>query len=169
MFDNDYLIKGSHGDRIRFLNLTSNKNDESANAFGPFKAAIDVYILAPLIGVLENKKSSESTGGKDFRIFAGAFSTHKKDVETVYRLVLLSEKNELTNDEKIDRAFKVDDIPEKHNANMDLFHTYMRGGIDWLYEKIVDEKSTLEDDYIENLLETVKDFDDLYNISKDED
>jgi hypothetical protein len=114
--------------------------------------------------VLKNRKAEENTDGNQFKIFSDAFSNNRRNVETVYRLVLLSEKNDLSNDEKINRAFKSDADPEMSKANLNLFHSYMRGGIDWLYERIFDNSATIEDDYIANLLEMVEEFSEEYGI-----
>lgn len=164
MFGGDYLVKGTHGERMRFLSQQANKNDNNENGFGLFNGGINLYIIAPLIGVLKNRKAEENTDGNQFKIFSDAFSNNRRNVETVYRLVLLSEKNDLSNDEKINRAFKSDADPEMSKANLNLFHSYMRGGIDWLYERIFDNSATIEDDYIANLLEMVEEFSEEYGI-----
>lgn len=57
-------------------------------------------------------------------------------------------------DEKIDRAFRYDEHPEKLAKNLELFHQYMRGGIEWLYEHFTDGTTTKED-YLEKVYEVV--------------
>lgn len=72
-----------------------------------------------------------------------------------YRLVMLADNSTgLSNDEKIDRAFKQDEQPEKLKENLELFHQYMRGGIEWLYEHVTDGATTKED-YLEKVYEIV--------------
>ncbi len=166
MIINDYYVRGTHAERIRFLSQQANKNESNGkNGFGLFTGGISLYILAPVIGVLKNKKADENTEGEDtYRIHPEAFITNSKKVEMVFRLVLLSEENNLSNDEKIDRAFKSDKNSDISKANMNLFHSYLRGGIDWLYETIFDNNATLEDDYIDNLLEMVECFSEEYGI-----
>ena len=60
----------------------------------------------------------------------------------------------LSGDDKIDRAFKQDEQPEKLIENLELFHQYMRGGLEWLYEQFTDGATTKED-YLEKVYEIV--------------
>ena len=64
-------------------------------------------------------------------IFAGAIIKRQKQLDTVYRLVMLSERStDLTDDERVTRAFCDGEVPEKLAANLDLFHQFMRGGVE---------------------------------------
>ena len=67
--------------------------------------------------------------------------------------MLIDNSQNLTADEKIERAFK--NIDDK--GNLDLFNSYVRGGIEWLYEQFSQGAST-HDEYIAKIYEIVNDF-----------
>ena len=56
-------------------------------------------------------------------------------------LMLLDKTTDLTPEERVDRAFRYDTLPEKaeeFRQNMELFHDYVRGGIEAMYEQFTD-------------------------------
>ena len=63
----------------------------------------------------------------------------------------------MTSDEKIDLAFRYDADEEYVKRGMELFNSYARGGIEWIYDEIT-KNATTNDDYLENLANLVKDF-----------
>jgi len=146
MFNNDYELKGKYATYIRFLSATTNRLDKAAKA-----AAI-----APLIGLAYNKKVPEDNASNDtYSILASQIINHQADLDFAFRLVMLADNSAgLSSDDKIDRAFRQDEQPEKLAENLDLFHQYMRGGLEWLYEQFTDGATTKED-YLEKVYEVV--------------
>ena len=67
--------------------------------------------------------------------------------------MLVDNSTGLNADEKINRAFKSPDTPE----NIELFNSYVRGGIEWLYEQFT-EGTTTKDDYLAKVYEIVDSF-----------
>src|SRR5699024_11401759 len=61
------------------------------------------------------------------------------DLVFLYRMVMLLDKTTtLEPTVRVDRAFRYDvqeDKKEEFAANMDLFHSYVRGGIEEMYER----------------------------------
>ena len=156
MFNSDYEVKGKHATYIRFLSATTNRLDKTAKVAGIINTAVDIYAIAPLIGLAYNKKALEDNSSNDtYRIFSSQIINHQSDLDFSYRLVMLADNSTgLSSDEKIDRAFKQDEQPEKLKENLELFHQYMRGGLEWLYEKVTDGATTKED-YLEKVYEIV--------------
>ena len=149
MFDKQYVVKGKHAHYIKFLNAYERQLDKEnygKNA-GIFPIALDVYMVAPLIGAAYNRTVSEDTELQDSKtIFVEQMVSRQKQLDTVYRLVMLAEReSDLTADEKVARAFRDDEDPEKLATNLDLFHQYMRGGVEWLFEQVTDGATTQED------------------------
>lgn len=167
MFEGDYRIKGKHAAYMRFLNAYTRTLDKTANVAGIFAIAVDVYMVAPLIGVAYNMRSPEDTSSDDtLNILSSQRFARQKDLDTVYRLVMLSEKScNISADDRIDRAFRDDENPEKLAVNMDLFHQYMRGGVEWLYTQVTDGATTQED-YLVRIVELVNQYRDDFNIEK---
>jgi hypothetical protein len=160
MFNKDYELKGKHATYIRFLSATTNRLDKTAKAAGIINTAVDIYAIAPLIGLAYNKKAAEDNSSNDtYSILASQIINHQADLDFAFRLVMLADNStELSSDEKIDRAFRQDEQPEKLAENLELFHQYMRGGLEWLYEHFTDGATTKED-YLEKVYEVVN----LYN------
>lgn len=156
MFTRDYRLVGRHATYVKFLNAYTRNLDKDAKVAGIFAIAVDVYMIAPLIGAAYNLRAPIDTESDDsLNILASQIVPRQAQFDIVYRLVMLSEKSaNLTADERIERAFKDDEIPEKANANMELFHEYMRGGVEWLYEHVSDGATTQED-YLEKVKEIV--------------
>ena len=159
MFEKGYVIKGKHATYMRFLSATTEKLNKEAKVAAVFRYNVDIYTVAPLIGVIYNLRADEDKASDDdLSIFAEAIINNQENLTYIYRLVMLSENSlGLTNEQKIDRAFKDDEEPEKLAKNMELFHQYMRGGVEWLYCQFT-EGATTKDDYFTKIQEVVENF-----------
>lgn len=171
MFDQQYVVVGKHAHYIKFLNAYQRRldKDKFGKNAGILPLAIDVYMVAPLIGTAYNRLAPVDNEISDSTtIFADAIINRQKQLDTVYRLVMLSERNtELTDDERVTRAFRDDESPEKLSANLDLFHQFMRGGVEWLYEQATDDgDATTREDYLKRIVELVKQFTDDFDLSE---
>lgn len=157
MFERDYVIRGKHATYARFLSSTTERLNKNAKVASVFNRIVDVYMVAPLIGAAYKKKADEdSSSSESVRIFADAIINQQENLDSVFRLVMLSDNmTNLTNDEKISRAFKEDEDPIKLSENLEVFHQYMRGGIEWLYEQFTDGATTQED-YLAKVNEVVQ-------------
>ncbi|MBV1756495.1 MAG: hypothetical protein KMY55_01505 [Dethiosulfatibacter sp.] len=156
MFDKPYKIKGKHATYAKFLSATTERLNRDAKVAGVFRYIVDIYLVAPLIGVAYNLKSDEDTKtDDDVTIFAEAIINQQENLTHVFRLVMLAESNsKLNDDEKIQRAFKDDENSLKVLENMELFHQYMRGGIEWLFKQFTEDATTRED-YLAKMTEIV--------------
>ena len=156
MFENDYNIVGKHATYVKYLASEIKINNNTL-----FERYIDVYMNAAIFGLLYNRTAQKDSSNDRARIYADAFATCRSDCIFLYRLVMLLEKSaEITPDERIDRAFR-DDADEKKKdkleANINLFHSYVLGGIEVLYEKYTDGCTTQED-YMERVYTLMSDF-----------
>jgi hypothetical protein len=166
MFNKPYILKGKHATYVRFLSTQTKINDKNAKGAFVIKSTVEIYAMAPLIGLAYNKKAPEDTASNDsYTIFGDAIIGHQAGLDFAFRLVMLSDNStNLTNDEKIARAFKEDEEPVKLTNNLELFHQYMRGGIEWLYEQFTDGATTKED-YLEKVFEVVSMYKEDFNIN----
>lgn len=156
MFNKPYLLKGKHAAYIRFLSAQTKVNDKNAKGAFVMRTAVEIYKTAPLIGLACNRKSPEDTQSNDsYTIFGDAVIGHQADLDFAFRLVMLADNSTgLFSDDKIDRAFRQDEQPEKLAENLEIFHQYMRGGLEWLYDHFTDGATTKED-YLEKVCEVV--------------
>lgn len=153
MFENDYNIVGKHATYVKYL-----VNDAKL-----FDRYIDVYMNGAIFGMLHNRTAAKDGSSNDrARIYADAFSNCRSKCVFLYRLVMLLEaKTELDTQGRIDRAFRDDadeNSKEKFEANMNLFNSYVRGGIEELYEEFIDGHGSSADDYLERAMEVMEDF-----------
>lgn len=165
MFENDFTITGKHASYLKFLakkNAQEDSSEGAKNAAMIFERYIDVYMNAAIWGLLYNQTADIDNKSKDrARIYADAYARERDNCVFLYRLVmLLEEKTDASQQERIDRAFRYDVQPDKSEELkkcIDLFNSYVRGGIEIMYEKLTDGCST-RDDYITRIYELMSQF-----------
>ena len=169
MFDAQYVIKGKHATYVKFLNAYQRRLDKESSSknAGIFPLAVDIYMAAPLIGAAYNRMVPEDSESQDSTtIFADAIISRQKQLDTIYRLVMLAEReSDLSDDERVNRAFREDEIRDKLAANLDLFHAYFRGGVEWLYEQATEEATT-QQDYLRRIVELVNQFSEDFGMTE---
>ena len=82
----------------------------------------------------------------------------------IYRLIVLSDESEgLSDEEKINMAFREDNNEESIKKGMELYTAYFLGGLEVLYEEFV-QKCITEDDYISKMYDFISEFKEEQNI-----
>ena len=155
MFTNDIYIRGKHATYLKYLSQKTEKNDRNEVVAGVFERMIDVYMTSAIIGVLYGlRKEDENSSSDSVKIFADAVTREQDNLKNIFTIVMLVDNSAgLNSDDKIDRAFKQPDTPE----NIKLFNSYVRGGVEWLYEAFTSDATT-KDEYIAKIYEIVNDF-----------
>ncbi len=164
MFERDYTITGKHATYLKFLAVKNSKDDEDAMTASAriFERYIDVYMNGAIWGLLYSKTAPRDTTSDDrARIYADAYAKERDNCVFLYRMVMLLDKSvELTTEERLNRAFRYDSQPDKVDVladNMELFHSYVRGGIELMYEQFTDG-CTSREDYLEKIYDVVETF-----------
>lgn len=156
MFDKDYAFKGTHAEKVK--RLTS--QFEGTNQL--FARNLDVYLMAPVVGFLYQRKEKMNKDGKQTNILYNELSKIVNDLKFIYSLImLLDTKHEPDLDERINKAFRYFGT-EKAKEDEELFEDYVRGGIDVLYDKLI-EGATLPEDYMNNLYDFLEEINERYN------
>ena len=155
MFTSDIFVRGKHATYLKYLSKKTEKNDRKEKVAGVFERAIDVYMTAPIIGLVYGLRRDEVDPNSDtVKIFTDTVNREQLNLVSIYRTVLLVDNSRgLTADEKIEQAFKTPDTTE----NMKIFNAYLRGGIEWLYEQITTGAVT-RDEYLAKIYEIVGNF-----------
>lgn len=129
LFENEIEFNGKYATMVRFLK-------EEIGLFGTLREA---YVIAPIIGFINNREMTEDTQTKvqPASIFASDFTKRRPDLRFIYRLImLLKEEQDFSIDDYKNRAFR--DDPEENRDilknNMKIFNSYACGGIEYLYE-----------------------------------
>ena len=162
-FDRQYRFYGSHALRVDALTAVF----DSASKAQLFRRNLDVYINAPLIGFLygrmtdrDDTRNPSTNQVYDENIMGEQVIHAQEELLFHFRLIMLLDTvYEPNEEERIDKAFR---HMGKNPADMERFDSYVRGGVDILYEKLI-EVSSSADDYINKLYEFLEDFQDRFN------
>lgn len=130
---------------------------------GFFNRILDIYINAAIIGFQYNRKGTvditDTYKDKKTTIFTEQITKELSILEFIYRLIMLLDNSKDTQlEDRINRAFRDDslnDVSNKHQENMKIFNAYVHGGVEVLYEKII-EKGATEQDFMKNAYEFMK-------------
>ncbi len=169
MFDKQYRFKGRHAQRVDQL---TGIFDEVSKA-RLFERNVDVYANAPLIGFLygrmaelDETRNPETNQIYNQNVMGDRVMYSQEELLFNFRLIMLLDKQyEPDEDKRVDKAFR---NMGKNPADEERFNSYVRGGVDVLYEKLI-EGATEAEDYIDKLYDFVEEFQDRFNseVSKD--
>jgi hypothetical protein len=158
MFDHDISLLGKHATYTKYLVKEARLYERN----------IDVYMNGAVFGLLYNRTAPIDRESNDStNILTEVLTKSRADLMFLYRLVMLLEQTtDLEAPERIDRAFRDDandDEPEKLKKNMELFDSYVLGGIEQMYEDFVEKApANAPEDYLERAMDVMQRFyDDL--------
>ena len=153
MFDKEYNFRGKHAQMVVSLKSAFDKKGNKM-----FVYSYDIYGLAPIIGFLYHRKALLDKGIES-SILPGEIMNHSDDFVFNFKLIMLLDKEYEPNLEKrIEKAFRGLNNP----ADEELYESYVRGGVEVLYEKLI-EGVTQPSDYTEKLYDFLEEFDERYN------
>ncbi len=161
IFNGDYQFKGSHAEKVNRLTAAFSGSSSL------FSRNLDVYILAPIVGFLYNRTALLDSSGKPANILFEAMSKELNTLWFNYRLIIMLDKNhEPDFDKRVDKAFryygKEAAIPDEER-----YEEFVRGGVDLLFEKLIDPSHT-EEDYLKNFYDFMEEFEERYGQSSAE-
>ena len=159
MFKQEYNFYGSHANKVK--TLVSKFADFPGAAL--FQRNVDVLLFAPIVGFLYGKKSQiDKSTTQTTKIFVEQMIKEDLSIKFNYQLItLLDKNNKISSQERIDRAFRFIGTSNYQNE-LDLFNEYILGGVDVLYEKLIEPAKT-EKDYLPNLYDFLEAINDRYN------
>ena len=123
--------------------------NDSKNSY--FRRLIDLYILAPIIGFRLNRKAeADNSDGDTKSVFPEQILKERDKLEFIMQMILMLEYT----DEKdykscVNLAFREPETVEAFQRYNKLFHDYVRGGVEELYERLVVRRSELDEAYKE--------------------
>lgn len=161
MFDKEYSFRGVHAEKVNKLTLEFDKNRNKL-----FNRNLDVYMVAPIIGFLYNRKADLDRSAESTKIFPDQLLKERNNMLFTYRLIMLLDKDhEPDFNERIHKAFRYYGSKKAEPDEL-LYEQYVRGGVDVLYEKLLSTVNT-EDDYLKNLYDFIEEFEERYTVSTD--
>lgn len=167
MFDKDMQIRGKYATYWKALTQLPGNAVETSKNFKIFENYIYVYMVAPIIGLLNGRKGQYDPAD-DSKDTAGMLAEiqikNASKLKYIYRLITLVDDSEgLSDEEKINRAFRENSNEESVKKGMELYTAYFFGGLEVLYETFVLGCIT-EDDYIRKMFDFVSEFKDEQSI-----
>lgn len=154
MYDKMLIFKGKHATYMKQLAAQFSEKIK----VGIFKRNLDVYLLAPIVGMAYNRRADVDNGEDATKILEGQLNGEMTNLEMNYRtILLLHDKDMLDAETRISRAFRYDDDSEKRKEGDEIFESYVRGGIEVLYEKLIEPSNQMEDYYL-NLFSFMEEF-----------
>jgi len=115
-----------------------------------FRRLIDLYAVAAVIGLKTKRRSPEDRDETNIKrtIQVEQLVTNTQVLLPIMRLILvMDESRDMTFEEKLESAFLIPDNYETYKTNMELFNSYARGGIEYLYEKLILRVPDIDEDY----------------------
>ena len=120
-------------------------------------------MVAPIIGFLYGRTSEidENNSHETTKIFPEQLIKEFSTLKFIYQLImLLDSKNESSFNERLNIAFRNYGRPAAKDEQ--VFESYVRGGIDVLFEKLIENPDN-GDDYLRNLYDFCEEFHQRYN------
>lgn len=128
------------------------------------KRLVDLYAIAAVIGLRIKRRLPDERVGDDKKrtIQMMQLTDAYQTLAPIMKLVLmLDESRGLSEEGRIRSAFRVPETREEHDQGMELFNSYARGGIEYMYEMLVVRPGSPDDDYgdqrINNILALLND------------
>lgn len=163
MFNRQYRFRGRHA--LRVDQLTSVFDEVSKAKL--IDRNVDIYTNAPLIGFLygrtaelDNTKNPETDQVYSQNVMGDRVIYSSDELMFNFRLImLLDAQHESDVHKRIDKAFRT---MGNDSEDEERFNSYVRGGIDVLYEKLI-EGATNPDEYIVKLYDFIEEFQERFN------
>lgn len=140
----EMFFVGKHRDYVDKL-WTLNKIQESY-----FKRLVDLYAVAAIVGFKTNRRAEEQRDESDIKrtVQMKQLTENYQTLIPIMRMILILDNSRgLTFEEKLENAFTIPDNIEAYRTNMELFNSYARGGVEYLYEQLVLRAPDVDDDY----------------------
>lgn len=162
----EFQFKGKHAEYVSRLTSEFDKNK-----FKVFNRNIDVLIFSSIVGFLYNRRAEIDNNNeiRPVKINFQQLTREQNILEYNYQLImLLYNKESIENEERLNRAFRYVDDREKRKVGDEVYLSFVLGGVEVLYEKILENTSNPEE-IINNMYCFIKELNERYNQDIDED
>lgn len=153
-------ISGKHGRMAREL-WRRDKISE-----GYFNRLIDLYILAPIVGFRMGRKAeldqtSLANGESAPTIFPEQMIANSETLNYIMQMILMLDYSEtMSGREAIRLALRTPKNEEDYKKMQNLFDSYVRGGIEVLYEELIVRRlnpyDAIQDEKVANMLNLMR-------------
>ncbi|MDE7284809.1 MAG: hypothetical protein K2N85_14680 [Lachnospiraceae bacterium] len=140
----EMIFVGKHRDYVDKL-WTQGKIQESY-----FRRLVDLYAIAAIVGLKAKRRSSEERDESDVKrtVQMKQLNENYQTLLPIMRMILImDDSRNMSFEEKLESAFAIPEDEATYKANMELFNSYARGGIEYLYEHLVLRVPDVDEDY----------------------
>lgn len=140
----EMFFVGKHKDYVDKL-WTQGKIQESY-----FRYLVDLYAIAAIVGLKAKRRSPEEKDESDTKrtVQMKQLNENYQTLLPIMRMILImDDSRNMTFEEKLENAFLIPEDEATYKANMELFNSYARGGIEYLYEHLVLRAPDVDEDY----------------------
>lgn len=123
-----------------------------------FRRLVDLYAIAAIVGLRVGRKAKEEPDSTDLKrtVQLKQLSDNYQTLITIMRMVLIFDKgNDQPIEKRLENAFMIPEEEDVYKANMELFNSYARGGIEYLYEQLVLRAPDVDDEYTDPRLANI--------------
>lgn len=145
-FKKEFEFRGKHA---RMVSEIWSLNDYEHTYF---KRLIDLFIAASVIGFRVGRSAQEEYSPYEPKsIFPEQMIKVKEDLDFIMQMMIMLEHGgELSNEECVKLAFQGAETEEEYRRYLDMFHGYVRGGVEEIYERLVIRKAEPDDKFHDN-------------------
>lgn len=125
---------------------------------GYFSRLVDLLAVAPVVGFHYGKRADrDNTDGIDADMFMPQILRVNNQLELNYKTIMLLDREYEPDEEaRFVRAFQVKPT-DRSAEDLERYESYVRGGVDFLYDRLIGEGNTQEE-RLEELLDLVESF-----------
>ena len=145
-FKTDPIVLNGRFARYADAMWTQNKIDDKSR----FSKLLDLYAVAAIIGFRKGRRLADDKLSPEKRtIQLDQIASNYMRFYTIMQVILLLDDSRgLEPAEKAKMAFDTNPKSEKvYEDNMELFHSYARGGLEYLYEVLVTRPVVMDDEF----------------------
>ena len=117
-----------------------------------FDRLVDLYAVSAIIGLRTERRREDDIDKTDKRTVRLAQIAHEYDrFKTIMQVVLLVDDSRgMSPEEKVRIAFDQNPKTElRYQEDMKLFNDYARGGLEYLYNKLVTRSTSPDDEFVD--------------------
>ncbi len=148
----EMFFVGKHRDYVDKL-WTQGKIQESY-----FRRLVDLYAIAAIVGLKAKRRSPEDKDESDVKrtVQMKQLNENYQTLLPIMRMILImDDSRKMTFEEKLESAFLIPEDEDTYKANMELFNSYARGGIEYLYEHLVLRVPDVDEDFTDSRISNI--------------
>ena len=145
-FKSEYKFRGKHA---RMVSELWYLNDYEHTYF---KRLVDIIPLAAVVGFRMNRKAPEDYAPVETKtVFLQQMLNAKEDLDFIMQMMIMLESaSEMPQEKAVKKAFRGAQTKEEFEQYQEMFDSYVRGGVEELYERLVIRKADSDDAFYEN-------------------